>query len=41
MGGLGRGDWPECVNVPTTEAESGAVRLAVRRDRRFGTESWT
>jgi putative transposase len=38
---LRRGDWPEFVNAPMTEAESEAIRLSIRRGRPYGTESWT
>jgi putative transposase len=40
MEGLGRADWPEFVNAPMTEAESEAIRLSLRRDGPYGTESW-
>jgi putative transposase len=33
--------WIEFVNAPMTEAENGAVRLSVRRDRPYGSEVWT
>jgi len=38
---LRRGNWPDFVNAPMTEAESEAIRLSIRRDRPYGTESWT
>jgi len=41
MESLGRGVWPEFVNAPMTEAESEATRLPIRRNRPYGTESWT
>ncbi len=34
-------DWLEFVNTPMTEAEVGAIRLSLRRDRPFGTGPWT
>jgi putative transposase len=34
-------DWIEFVNTPMTEAESEAVRLSIRRDRPYGSETWT
>jgi len=33
-------DWVQLVNAPLTEAEVAAIRLCLRRDRPFGTESW-
>ncbi len=38
---LRRGDWTEFVNAPMTEAEATAVEQSIRRDRPFGSESWT
>ena len=38
---LRRGNWPEFVNAPMTAAECEAIRLSIRRDRPYGTESWT
>ena len=38
---LRRGDWPEFVNAAMTEAEAESIRLSIRRDRPYGTESWT
>ena len=38
---LRRGDWPEFVNAPMTEAEADAIRLSIRRDRPYGSENWT
>ena len=38
---LRRGNWPDFVNAPMTEAECEAIRLSIRRDRPYGTESWT
>jgi putative transposase len=38
---LRRGDWPEFVNAPMTEAECEAIRLSIRRNRPYGSESWT
>ena len=38
---LRRGDWPEFVNAAMTEAEAESIRLSIRRDRPYGTETWT
>ena len=38
---LRRGDWAEFVNAPMTEAEASAIQLSIRRDRPYGSESWT
>ena len=38
---LRRGNWPEFVNAPMTEAECEAIRHSIRRNRPYGTESWT
>jgi len=40
-GEIGARDWPEFANAPLTEAESDAIRVSIRRDRPYGTESWT
>jgi putative transposase len=37
---LRRGNWSEFVNAPITEAEAESIRLSIRRDRPYGTESW-
>ena len=34
-------DWLGFVNAPMTEAEVAAIRLSLRRDRPYGTDSWT
>ncbi len=34
-------DWLEFVNTPMTKAEVAAIRLSLRRDRPYGTDSWT
>ncbi len=33
--------WLDFVNTPMTEAEVAAIRLSPRRDRPYGTDSWT
>ena len=38
---LRRVDWASFVNAPQTEAEAESIRLSIRRDRPFGSESWT
>jgi putative transposase len=38
---LRRGDWAGFVNAPQTEAEALAIQLSIRRDRPYGSESWT
>jgi putative transposase len=38
---LRRGDWCDFVNAPTTDAEAEAIRLSIRRDRPYGSETWT
>ena len=38
---LRRGDWTEFVNAPMTEAEAAAIQQSIRRDRPFGSETWT
>jgi putative transposase len=38
---LRRGDWTNFVNEVMTEAEEQAIRLSIRRDRPFGSASWT
>ena len=35
-----RGDRAEFVNAPMTEAECEAMRLLIRRNRAYGSESW-
>ena len=41
-GPVSRGpNWLEFVNTPMTEAEVAAIRLSLRRDRPYGTDSWT
>jgi putative transposase len=34
-------DWVGLVNQPQTEAEEEAIRVALQRDRPYGSESWT
>ncbi len=34
-------DLLEFVNTPMTEAEVAAIRLSLRRDRPYGTDSWS
>ena len=34
-------EWLAFVNTPMTEAEVAAIRLSPRRDRPYGTDSWT
>ncbi len=34
-------EWLEFVNTPMTETEVAAIRLSLRRDRPYGTDSWT
>jgi len=38
---LRRGDWTEFESAPMTEAEAAAIEQSIRRDRPFGSESWT
>jgi putative transposase len=34
-------DWTAFVNAPMTDSEVEAIRLSVRRDRPYGTDTWT
>jgi putative transposase len=34
-------DWVDFVNRPMTDAEADAMKLTMRRDRPFGSETWT
>ena len=35
------GDWPDFVDAPITEAECEAIRLSIRSNRPYGSESQT